>query len=163
MRELSRVHEIYGNFKENKLVVEFWYHIYFPLQVIGGLRLRQSLSICLFEHPARILLHDTIVHSIKVLLLIAHQLHWPIVDVGHDLLSISCIDFQTYFRMEWTRFLLYGILVHHIHTFFGITHQLLWPIFDLGHDLVSQILTYIWPMSWPSFTNFDLYLTYTMT
>ncbi len=33
------------------------------------------------------------------LLWISYQLPWPIFDLGHDLLSISHIDFQTHSRM----------------------------------------------------------------
>ncbi len=78
-------------------------------QAIGDLRIGprppNHLSIRLSIRPSwtlipewnqfKILLLFIMVHPIMFLVCIAHQHPWPIFDLGHDLLSISCIGFWT--------------------------------------------------------------------
>ncbi len=73
---------------------------------------RKKVSICpSIQHshswvePAGIFLFGTMVHHIKFMLGIAHQLPWHIFDLSHDLLSISCIYFQTHSWMKPARIL----------------------------------------------------------
>ncbi len=90
--------------------------------------------------PARIFMLGTLMHSITTLLEIAHWWPWPIFDLGHDLLSISCIGFcnlisewnqlGSWYLAHWcslwlpcswmepARILILGTLMHPLTTFF---------------------------------------------
>ncbi len=100
-----------------------------PLRIIQSLPFHPSVwHFHSWKESARILLLGTVVHPIKFLLLIAHQLAWPILDRGHDL-SFSRIGFQTLIP-EWNQlgscYLAHWSILSK--TFVRITHQLLWLI-----------------------------------
>ncbi len=59
------------------------------------------------------------------------------VDLGHDLLSFSHLDFQTQYWMEPARILILGKLMHPINALLRVAQKLYWPVFDLGYDLLS--------------------------
>ncbi len=89
--------------------------------------------------PARLLLLGTMVLPLTTLLRIAHKFPWPIFELGHDLLSLSCIGLQTLIH-EWNQLRCFW------HT--DASYQ------SLPWNCSLTALTYIWPRSWP--TSFSL-------
>ncbi len=74
--------------------------------------------------PARILILGILMHSTMVWLGIVHRLLWPILDLGHDLLSVSHIGFQTLIP-GWNQLGSWSLLTDFSDLYFGLGHDLL--------------------------------------